>query len=498
MPNQTPHSDLSPGTNALLSRGILRNFICGEWKNVPGAALIDVVDPSCGEALVQLPLSSAADVDAAVDAASHAFPAWAQLSQQERSAALIRLADELEGHKDELAEIEALDVGKALVNAEAFDIPFGIECLRYYATLALSVERDVPLSLPGLHARVRRAPYGVCGYILPWNFPFDLLMWGIVPALAAGNTVVVKPSEITPLSTLYLCEASIRAGIPPGVINVVLGDGPGVGAALSNHSGVRRMAFTGSTSVGRTIAQACANNLIPCKLELGGKGAAVVTSDIDVSRVSEKLAGAITLNTGQVCCTATRWIVHEDIFDDFVAATVSHLTKIRIGTSLSRHTEMGPLASRNHHARVANYIARSMQEGATQLLSDSNRSNTEMSGGFYCQPTLLTGSLDNVCWKEEVFGPVAFVARFRTDTEAISLVNSSRYGLANSVWCRDEARANAIAEKMIAGNSWINAHNVFAYGLPYGGVNLSGIGGGVNGPDAYSDYLRNQTIAEPL
>jgi len=487
---------LSPESRVFLTQGLLKNFIGGEWKDSASSRLIDVVDPSYGEPLARLALGTEQDVDAAVRAAVQAFPAWAGLPAQERSAILLRLAKELKSRLPQLAELEALDVGKAIVNAEGFDIPFGIDCLRYYADLSLAAARDAQLALPNLRARVHRTPYGVCGFVLPWNFPFDLLMWGIVPALAAGNTVVVKPSEITPLSTLYLCEAAMRCGVPPGVLNVVLGDGAGVGNALAKHKGIRRMAFTGSTTVGKAIAHACAENLIPCKLELGGKGAAVVAKDIDIEQVTKDLSGALTLNSGQVCCTATRWLVHEDIFDDFVSAARERLGKIRMGPSLSRETEMGPLASQPHLKRVSDYLTRGVHEGAEQLVAREGSSLSE-ADGFYFPPALLTGSPDNVCWREEVFGPLAYVVKYRTDEEAVSLVNESRYGLANSVWSPDIEWANAMAERLVAGNSWINAHNIFAYGLPYGGVNQSGMGGGVNGPETYYDYLRSQTIAQP-
>jgi acyl-CoA reductase-like NAD-dependent aldehyde dehydrogenase len=488
---------LSPEGKAFLSGDVLKNFIGGLWRESTAARIVDVVDPSCGETLARLPLSTEQDVDAAIIAATQAFPAWSGLPSNERSSILLRLAKELKSRLPQFAELEALDVGKAIVNAESFDIPFGIDCLHYYADLNASATHHAKLDIPNMKARVRRVPYGVCAFILPWNFPFDLLMWGIVPALAAGNTVVVKPSEVTPLTTLYLCEAALHAGLPPGVLNVVLGDGTGTGAALATHKGVRRMSFTGSTSAGKAIAHACAENLIPCKLELGGKGAAVVSNDVDIVEVTRALTSALTLNSGQVCCTATRWLIHENIFDDFVSAAKEHLTNVRIGPSLSRDTEMGPLASGQHLKRVSDYMTRGVHEGATQLLVGGDSSRSPHDGGFYFSPSLLTGDPDNVCWKEEIFGPVAYVVKFGSDEEAISLVNESKYGLANSVWSKDNEWANAMAEQLVAGNSWINAHNVFAYGLPYGGINQSGMGGGVNGAETYYDYLRNQTIAQP-
>jgi acyl-CoA reductase-like NAD-dependent aldehyde dehydrogenase len=489
---------LLPGTATFLHKSPMTNFIGGHFRDANGSPLYPVIDPSTGEELARIPLSTAADVDAAVDAAHRAFPAWAAKSPTERSVLLHRLADAIEKKQNELAQVEALDVGKAVVNAEAFDIPFGVACIRYFADLAVHAQYSVPLAVRNMDARVFRAPYGVCGFIFPWNFPFDLLMWGVIPALAAGNTVVVKPSEITPLSTLFVCALAEEIGFPEGVLNVVLGDGAGVGKALSNHPNIQRMSFTGSPATGKQIAEACARNLIPCKLELGGKGAAVVFDDVDLDATAKQLAGAITLNTGQVCCTATRWVIQENIFDKFVSRAAEALEQTSIGPALERSTQMGPLASEVHLNRVLGFLQKGEAEGAEFLLRGSDSAVGGGSKGYYLSPSLMAGSASNICCREEIFGPVAYLLKFKNEAEAVSLVNELRYGLANSVWTGDLVRANRVAEKMVSGNSWINAHNVFAYGLPYGGVNLSGFGGGVNSPETFFDYLRNQTIARPL
>ena len=487
-------TQLSERVDSFLKGAPLNNYIGGRW--VPGhtESFAPVMDPSTGQQLTRVPLSGAADVDAAVAAATKAFPAWAGMPPQERAEWLNRLADALTAHKDDLAQIEALDVGKAIRNAEAFDIPFGIECLRFFADVAVNASYNISLSVSGMDARVHRTPFGVCAFILPWNFPFDLLMWGIVPALAAGNTVVVKPSEVTPLSTLYFCKVLDEIGFPPGVVNVVLGDGAGVGSALSAHSGIQRMAFTGSPQVGKMIAEICGRNLVPCKLELGGKGAAVIFEDTDIDATARQLAGAITLNTGQVCCTATRWLVQDRIFDEFTDRVRTELSRIQIGPSLQRTTEMGPLTSEAHLSRVSGMVARGEQQGAAALYKGAPANAGE---GYYFSPVLLSGTSENICCTDEIFGPVAFLLPFREEQEAVALVNKSRYGLANSVWSTDPERAGRVAEKLVAGNCWLNAHNVFAYGLPYGGVNLSGFGGGVNSRETFFDYLRSQTIAQP-
>jgi acyl-CoA reductase-like NAD-dependent aldehyde dehydrogenase len=325
-----------------------------------------------------------------------------------------------------------------------------------------------------------------------------LLGWGIAPALAAGNTVVIKPAEDTPLSTLYFCKLAEEAGVPEGVINVVTGFGETAGAALARHTGINRMTFTGSPEIGRFVAESCGRNLVPVKLELGGKGAAVLFDDVDVDQAAEALVGAVTLNAGQVCCTATRWLVHDKIWDRFVSKASSTMQAMPIGYGGDPNTKMGPVVSAKQQRRVLNYLAKGSKEGATFLLEGGKAAVKGHENGLYVKPALLTGAPENICAREEIFGPVAYVMRFKEEEEAIDLVNRSSYGLANSVWSRDLERANRVAEAMVAGNSWINAHNLFSHGIPYGGCNLSGFGGGVLGPDTLLDYLRPQSIVRPL
>lgn len=487
--------DLKPAVQTFLKKSPQSHFWGGRYQEGSSDQVLPVYNPATGEVLAQIRSGIAQDVSLAVESAQKAFAVWSGLTPQERSAHLHRFADLLEKEQEELAQIESLDVGKAIVNARGFDIPFGIQCVRYYADLSVSFSRSTPLGIPQMEARVHRSPYGVCGFIFPWNFPFDLLFWGIIPALAAGNTVVIKPSEVTPLSTLYVAELAIRAGIPEGVINVVTGDGLSVGVPLSDHPLVRRMSFTGSGRAGVEVAQRCAKRIIPCKLELGGKGAAVLFEDVDLESAAKQLAGAITFNTGQVCCTASRWFVQRKILNEFQKTVTDHLSKVKIGTSLDETTEMGPLASQVHKNRVIGYFEQGVQQGASVLLAPDRMENK---AGYYLSPFLLSGADENICFREEIFGPTAFISVFDSEEEVIDRVNSISYGLANSVWSRDLVRANRVAEKLIAGNSWINAHNVFAYGLPYGGVNGSGYGGGVNSPETFQDYFMAKTIARPL
>ncbi len=476
----------------------LGHYIVGKWMPSADGEVDDVINPSDGTVITKVAMASAHEVDAAVNAAHSAFPAWAATPANQRSVLLHRLADSIEKHASDLAQLESLDVGKALVNSEAFDIPFGVQGIRYFADLALHAQYDIPLAVKNTEARIHRVPYGACGFIFPWNFPYDLLIWGMIPALAAGNTVVVKPSEVTPLSTLYVCKLAGEVGFPAGVINAVNGTGSKAGAILTGHPLIKRMSFTGSPAVGKIIGETCGRNLVPCKLELGGKGAAVIFDDVDIDATAQQLAAAITLNTGQVCCTATRWIIHERIHDQLLNKAVEILKSTRIGPALDRNTQMGPLVSKAQLERVNRYVENGKKQGAVAILEPQALRISGHEGGYYVSPTLLTGASDNVCCREEIFGPSAYALKFRDEDAAIKQVNSLSYGLANSVWSRDLQRANRVAERMIAGNSWINAHNVFAYGLPYGGANLSGMGGGVNSPETFQDYLRSQTIARPL
>jgi acyl-CoA reductase-like NAD-dependent aldehyde dehydrogenase len=481
-----------------LGQGPVPLYIGGAWRPPHGGEVIEVLDPANGTLLAEVAGGENTDIDDAVTAANRAFPDWSALPPADRAALLHRYADAIEDNVELLAALESLDVGKPVTGAIAFDIPFAVQAFRYFADLSVHMRRSEPLPLPHMDARQIQVPYGPCGFIFPWNFPFLLFAWGAAPSLAAGNTIVVKPAELTPLTTLYACHLAEQVGIPAGVINVVPGLGETAGAALAAHTGVRRMSFTGSPEVGREVASLAARNLVPCKLELGGKGAAVVFNDVDVSDTARKLAGAITGNSGQVCCTATRWVVHEDVLDQLVTEAKEVLGEVNIGVGSDPATTMGPLVSEGQRRRVLGYIDKGLATGATALLEGGELRPRGHEGGYFVSPALLTGDPSNVCAREEIFGPVAYVIPFRDEKEVVQTVNSSRYGLANSVWSADLDRAERVAEQLVAGNSWINAHNVFAYGLPYGGVNLSGYGGGVNSPETFMDYLRHQTIARPL
>ena len=500
MSTSPSHPPLHPEVTRFLAVESLPFFVGGTWKPARSGATFETRDPGTGRVLAKVSAGDAADVDDAVNAARTAFERtdWAALPANDRAVILHRLADLVDAHREPLAQLESLDVGKPFLHAFHGDIPNVAQTLRYYADLAVHTRRREPIAVPGHEARSVRVPYGACGFIFPWNFPLLLVGWNLSPALAAGNTVVVKPAEDTPLTTLYFARLAEQAGIPAGVLNVVTGLGETAGAALAGHPGLKRMSFTGSPEVGRLVGEACGRNLIPAKLELGGKGAAVVFADTDLDATVQALAGAVTLNTGQVCCTATRWLVQEAIFDAFVERARQTMAGLTIGYGLEATTQMGPVVSEKQRRRVLGYLERGPQEGARVLLAGGPATVPGHEGGFFVKPALLTGGPDNVCAREEIFGPVAYLLPFREEAEAVALVNRSTYGLANSVWTNDPARADRVAEALVAGNSWINAHNVFVHGVPYAGCNLSGCGGGVLGPDTLLDYLRPQSIVRPL
>lgn len=491
---------LLPEVRKFLAQRPVRMFIGGRWVEAAAGGTFQTLDPGDGSPLAAVAEGKAQDVDRAVQAARKAFrtSGWAAMPAKDRAVLLHRLADLVDKHRAELAQIESLDVGKPLGNAEAFDIPNVAQTLRYYADLAVRTRMQEPIAVPGFDARQVRTPYGLAAFILPWNFPMLLVGWNLAPALAAGNTAVIKPAEDTPLSTLYFCKLVKLAGIPDGVVNVVTGYGETAGTALANHPGINRMGFTGSPEVGKLIAEACARNLVPVKLELGGKGAAVVFDDVDVKSVAQSLVGAVTLNAGQVCCTATRWLIHQKIWDRFIRQAKKSMQGLKIGHGSDAATQMGPVVSEKQRKRVLDYLRRGRQQGAQALLAGGPADVPGHPNGFYVKPAMLTGGPDNVCAREEIFGPVTYLMKFRTEKEAVELVNRSTYGLANSVWTADVNRGNRVAEALIAGNSWINAHNLFAHGVPYAGCNLSGMGGGVLGPETLLDYLRPQSIVRPL
>ena len=492
-------TDLLPEVSKFLSKDIHAGVVGGKPMTASNGDTFDTVNPATGQKIATVASLQADDVAKAVDVAEEAFlkSGWAKMQVNERGALLHRLADAVEKHKPIIAQIESLDAGKILAQAEG-DVQNFVDTMRYFVDLAQHVNYRNILAVKGHEAWVARHPWGPCGFIIPWNFPFLLAGWNLSPALAAGNTVVLKPAEDTPLSAIYLAELAKEVGIPDGVINVIPGYGHIAGAALSDNPKLKRMSFTGSPEVGRLVAEACGRNLTPVKCELGGKGAALVFDDVDVADTAEKLVGAITFHTGQVCCDATRWLINKNIYDEFVDECITRLKSVLVGDPLDPNAQMGPVVNAKQKDRVLGYLEKGVKEGAKMILEGGAADVPGHESGFYVKPALLAGTLDNVAAREEIFGPVAYLCPFESEEEAIFMANNTDYGLANSVWSGDLTRCARVAESFESGNGWINAHNVFPHGVPYGGVNKSGMGGGVLSPETLNDYLRPISVVRPL
>jgi phenylacetaldehyde dehydrogenase len=459
------------------SRKLLIN---GELVDAVSGKSFPVYDPSTGRVMAHVAEADAADVDKAVKAARKAFDEgpWPRMTPSERGRILWKLADLIERQTEQFATLESLDNGKPLTVARAADVPLTVDMFRYMAGWATKITgTTIPISFPGEYLSFTlREPVGVVGQIIPWNFPLLMAAWKLAPALATGCTVVLKVAEQTPLTGLRLGELCQAAGLPEGVVNVLAGYGETAGAALAAHADVDKVAFTGSTEVGKLIVKAAAGNLKKVTLELGGKSPVIVLDDADVEQVIPGAAGAIFFNHGQCCCAGSRLMIHKKIFDKVVAGVADQAKSIKLGPGLDPVTQMGPLVSDEQFQRVTGYIRSGVEEGAEVVVGGKKGSDN---GGYFVQPTVLTKTNPTMkVVREEIFGPVVCAQPITDeDLEAIAReANKTTYGLAASVWSRDISKANKLAKRVRAGTVWVNCHNVFDASLPFGGYKESGWG----------------------
>jgi acyl-CoA reductase-like NAD-dependent aldehyde dehydrogenase len=453
-----------------------RLFIGGEFVDAARGGRIPVTNPHDNSILAEVAEATATDIDRAVAAARSAFPAWARLAAAERGRLLLKLADAIEADAPYLAELETLDTGHPIRDVRNLDIPRTAAVFRYFAGIADKVEGTVVPVEAGFLNYVLREPLGVVGQIVPWNFPLMFTSWKMGPALAAGNTVVMKPAEITPLTSLRVAKLAADVGFPGGVINIVPGYGHTAGQYLAEHEDVNKIAFTGSTAVGRKIVQASAGNLKRVQLELGGKGANIVFDDAVIDAAVMGSAFAIFHNQGQACIAGSRLLLHEQIADEFLEKFVGLARSIHIGNPLDPSTEMGPLTSAGHRDRVLGYVEVAKQQGGRILTGGKPPEGADLAAGCYVEPTVVEAQpQDRVC-QEEVFGPFVTVTRFKDEADALRIANSTSYGLGSGLWTRDLSRGHRFARALRAGMVWVNTYKRFNPGSPFGGVGESGYG----------------------
>lgn len=474
-------------------------LIDGSWVSPQSGERFEVVNPADGQRIAHAAEAGKPEVDAAVKAARAAFETgpWARMSPVDRSKIVWQLADLIEQHADELAEIEALDCGKPVSYARQFDLNFSIDLLRYMAGWSTKITGSaIPTSLEGTwHCYTLREPVGVCGQIVPWNFPIMMAVWKLAPALASGCTVVLKPAEQTPLGALRLGELIQEVGIPDGVVNILTGDGR-VGAAIVEHPDVDKIAFTGSTEVGRLIMRNAAPDLKKVSLELGGKSPAMVFADADLDLTAKGIANGIFFNSGQCCTASSRVFAHKKIFDKLMDGIAQEAGSAKIGPGLLPETTLGPLISNEQFQKVQGYLETGVAEGA-ELVTGGARWGTD---GYFVEPTVFANTTDDMrIMREEIFGPVICAIPFDDEDldDLARLANDTEYGLGASVWTRDIGTAHQLAGKIKAGTVWINSHLPNDVALPFGGYKQSGFGREM-GYEAIELYTQVKTVAANL
>ena len=478
----SPVEGISVAAAATIERLAGKMLIGGDWVAAVSGETQNVTNPATAEVFTHVPSSGASDVDTAVDAARAAFqnPKWAEMRPSHRQRAILKLADLLEANIDELAELESLDNGKPVTMANRVDVRGSIEYLRYIAGWATKIEGStVDVSFPrprgggNYFAYTRQEPVGVVGAIIPWNFPLNMAVWKVGPALATGCTVVLKPASETPLTALRFGELILEAGFPEGVVNFITGSGSVVGAAMSSHPGIDKIAFTGSTEVGRTVGLSAMDRIARVSLELGGKSPVIVFDDANLDAAIPGAASAIFFNQGQACTAGSRLYVQRSIFDQFVEGVAARAAKMKIGPGLDPTTQMGPLVSHRQRNTVCEYIEKGLAQGA-KLVAGGGRPDLP---GYFLEPTILVDMpQSSTVVQEEIFGPVLVAIPFDDADEAVALANDSPYGLAASIWSSNLSTVHRLTPKIQAGTVWVNCHNLLDPNLPFGGCKLSGVG----------------------
>ena len=468
-------------------------FINGEFVDGLAGGRIEVLDPHDCSVITEIAEARSEDVDRAVAAATAAFPGWSKLAAADRGRLLLRLADAIEANADELARLESLDTGHPLRDSTILDVPRAAAAFRYFGGIADKLQGDIIPVEQGFLNYVTRDPLGVVGQIVPWNFPLMFCGWKLGPALAAGNCAVMKPSELTPLTSLRLAELIAEVGIPAGVVNMVPGYGTTAGQRIAEHPGIAKVSFTGSTATGRRVVEASAGNLKRLQLELGGKGANVVFADADLDLALNGAAFAIFHNQGQACIAGSRLLLHESIAEEFCDRFVALARSIRVGHPMAATTEMGPLTSPMHRDRVLSYVKVALDEGAAILTGGKAPDDPELARGCYIEPTVVRAEPDHRVCREEVFGPFVTVSTFHDDDEAVRIANSTDYGLGAGLWSRDLSRAHKMAAAFRAGMVWVNCYKRANPGSPFGGVGSSGYGREM-GFEAMHEYTEPHSV----
>ena len=468
-------------------------FINGQFVDAESGETLATLNPHDNSIITGVSMAGKSDVDKAVAAAEKALPAWSRMSGMDRGRILLKLADLIESNAEELARLESLDTGHPIRDSRMLDVPRTAVTFRYFGGMADKFQGEqIPVEAGFLNYTLRE-PVGVVGQVVPWNFPLMFTSWKMAPALAAGNCVVMKPAEITPLSSLKIAELMAEAGMPAGVVNVLPGLGSVAGQYIAEHPGISKVAFTGSTATGRRIVQASAGNLKKVQLELGGKGANIVFEDANLMAAVNGAAWAIFHNQGQACIAGSRLVLHEKIADAFLEKFIALARSIKLGNPLDASTEMGPLTSLQHRDRVLSYVDVARSQGG-EVLTGGQAPGGDLAAGCYVQPTVVRAA----SWKdrvaqEEVFGPFVTVITFKTDEEALAIANGTEYGLGGGLWTNNLQRAHRFAREMKSGMVWINCYKRVNPGSPFGGVGASGYGREM-GFDAMREYTQVKSV----